>query len=357
MRQTACTAGSRVPPAAPGSGCGSVADDTTVRNGVEPRQTAAGSRPFGPASLTRGSELASAEVRRCRAVGASGVPLTYWRAGDALRPIVIVGAPGTSVRFWLPLMEALRGSHSTLMVEYRGFPDEGRVLPPEELTVGRVADDLEAVLRAGGIEEFHLASWCLGAKLAWEILRRHPERALSVAAVGIAYRGEGEGADGPFARAMRGIRERVERDPGAAPALIRMMRLSGFVPEDAYFAGIRREPGDGAGEGGPASALPFHHNGTPCGLRNYLPMYEAFDRFRISHLFPQTRVPVTVVTGGEDRITPLEPASRAALDAIPGVRYETVEGASHYLPVEHPRRLAELLARHVERAASAPVPA
>ena len=40
-------------PAAPGSGFGSVTHDTTVRNGVETRQTAAGSRPFGPKSLTR----------------------------------------------------------------------------------------------------------------------------------------------------------------------------------------------------------------------------------------------------------------------------------------------------------------
>jgi 3-oxoadipate enol-lactonase/4-carboxymuconolactone decarboxylase len=271
--------------------------------------------------------------------------------------VVIVGAPGTSVRFWTPVMEALRHSSSTLFVEYRGFPDEGRVLPAEELTVGRAADDLEAVLRAEGVERFHLASWCLGAKLAWETLRRHPERVLSVAAVGTAFRGEGEGADGPFARAMRGIRERVERDPAAAPAMIRMMRLSGFVPDDEYFVGIRREAGDGAGEGGAAAALPFHHNGTPCGLRNYLPLYEEFDRFRVSHLFPATRVPVTVATGDEDRITPLDPGARAALDAIPGVRYETVEGATHYLPVELPGRLAELLARHVERAAPGPVPA
>lgn len=289
--------------------------------------------------------------------GAGGVPLTYYRAGDAARCVVIVGAPGTSVRFWLPVMRAMRDSCSVIAVEYRGFPDSGRVLPAGEMTLGRVADDLEAVLRAEGVEELHLASWCLGAKLAWELLRRHPGRVRSVAAIGMAYRGEGEGADGSFARAMRGIRERIERDERSAPAMIRMMRLSGFVPDDAYFEGIRREPEEGEGEGGSASTLPFHHNGTPSGLRNYLPLYEEFDRFRISHLFSGTRVPVTVVTGGQDRITPLEAEDRAVLGAIPGVRFETVEGASHYLPVELPRRLAELLARHVERSAPAPVPA
>jgi hypothetical protein len=46
--------GSGVPPAAPGSGCGSVTQQTTLRNGGEPRQTAGGSRRFALASLTRG---------------------------------------------------------------------------------------------------------------------------------------------------------------------------------------------------------------------------------------------------------------------------------------------------------------
>ncbi len=60
---TTGTAGSGVPPAAPGSGFGSVAHETTVCNGVEPRQTAAGSRPFGPKSLTRRQDPHPARLR------------------------------------------------------------------------------------------------------------------------------------------------------------------------------------------------------------------------------------------------------------------------------------------------------
>ena len=57
-----------MPPAAPGSGFGSVTHDKTVRNGVEPRQTAAGSRPFGPKSLTR----VGAGVRETGPLGGGG---------------------------------------------------------------------------------------------------------------------------------------------------------------------------------------------------------------------------------------------------------------------------------------------
>ncbi len=44
--ETALTAGLGVPPAAPGSGCGSVTHDKTVRNGGEPRDTACGVSPL-----------------------------------------------------------------------------------------------------------------------------------------------------------------------------------------------------------------------------------------------------------------------------------------------------------------------
>ncbi len=55
------TDGLGVPPAAPGSGFGSVGEQTTLANGVEtPTILLLGSRPFGPKSLTRGSAPASA---------------------------------------------------------------------------------------------------------------------------------------------------------------------------------------------------------------------------------------------------------------------------------------------------------
>ena len=62
------------PRLAPGSGCGSVADDTAVCNGVEPAQTAARSRPFGPTSLTRVRSASSAQSR------SRSQPAAYWMA-------------------------------------------------------------------------------------------------------------------------------------------------------------------------------------------------------------------------------------------------------------------------------------
>src|SRR5687768_12718423 len=72
------TAGSGVPPAGAGRsvGFGSVTHDKTVRNGVEPAQTAARSRPFGPESLTRGKLRGAADTQSAapRASPGPGAP-------------------------------------------------------------------------------------------------------------------------------------------------------------------------------------------------------------------------------------------------------------------------------------------
>lgn len=304
------------------------------------------------ALVARGAE----RLRVGRIVSSDGLPLTYYRAGEAPVCLVIASAPAASVRFWLPLMGLLRGRFSVIAVEYRGFPPADRVLEPGEAEVPRIADDVAAVLAAEGVESAHLVTWCLGGKVAWELVRRHPRRVRSIAAIGFAYATGGEQATGPFSAALFNIRDHLEKSPHAAASMSRMMRLTRLVPDDAHLESLYREadrPLPDAAEAGDTDGVAaggFHLIDEPVGLRNYLRLYESFRAHEIASLFPAMRAPVTVIAGTEDSITPLEATARAALDRIPGVRYETVDGASHYLPIEFPHRLADLLARHVERA-------
>lgn len=298
-------------------------------------------------------------LRADRITSDDGLPLTYYRCGEGRRWIVVVSAPGTSVRVWGPVLAALRPSYSLLAFEYRGFPDADRALSAAEAAFPRVVDDLAALMGAVGADQVHLVTWCLGAKLAWELYRRHPGRVRSIAAVGIAYQGADEEPEGVFAGTMAAVRRRVDRDPRALATMSDMLRLTGVIPGDAWFRGIAREtPVEEAEAGGadepPGAALPYHLNGTPAGLRNYLWIYDGFRRQRITDLFPETLVPVTIVTGTDDPLTPLDPAARGVLDTLPRVAYREVQGATHYLPLEFPQILAALIREHVERAAPAP---
>jgi pimeloyl-ACP methyl ester carboxylesterase len=61
------------------------------------------------------------------------------------------------------------------------------------------------------------------------------------------------------------------------------------------------------------------------------------------------RLPVQVVGGGADKVTP--PAlSQELADLVPGAELELIEGAGHLVPFEHPARLAAHLQRLALRA-------
>jgi pimeloyl-ACP methyl ester carboxylesterase len=60
-------------------------------------------------------------------------------------------------------------------------------------------------------------------------------------------------------------------------------------------------------------------------------------------LYLAREIPTMIVWGDRDNVIPVAHA-RAAHELIPGSRLEIFEGVGHFLPVEEPRRLAELIA-------------
>ena len=51
-----------------------------------------------------------------------GLPITSYRVGDGPETIVIVNAPGMSIRFWLPVVQALQGAY-TVVGFGSGYPN------------------------------------------------------------------------------------------------------------------------------------------------------------------------------------------------------------------------------------------
>ena len=65
----------------------------------------------------------------------------------------------------------------------------------------------------------------------------------------------------------------------------------------------------------------------------------------LPHLLPTVQTPTLLVWGSEDRIVPLE-AGRMYEAALPNARLELVDGAGHWLELERPDELAQLVAGH-----------
>jgi pimeloyl-ACP methyl ester carboxylesterase len=68
--------------------------------------------------------------------------------------------------------------------------------------------------------------------------------------------------------------------------------------------------------------------------------------FTLPHLLGGITTPTLVVWGRDDRIVPLECGERYA-KSLPRARLEVLDGAGHFLEMEKPRELAELVATFV----------
>lgn len=189
------------------------------------------------------------------------------------------------------------------------------------------AEDLAGVLEALGEESAILCGVSMGGYVAFEFLRRWPDRVRGL--VLMDTRAE---ADAPEARKARDGQLALLREEGMPAIAAQMLPrlLAPAAPAEtvaAVLAMIRSTPVAGA-----AGAL--------AAMR---------DRADSRPLLPELgRLPVLVVTGAEDALIP--PAAAEALaDAIPGAALEIIPGAGHLPPLEQPEATTEALRRFLAR--------
>jgi 3-oxoadipate enol-lactonase len=100
-------------------------------------------------------------------------------------------------------------------------------------------------------------------------------------------------------------------------------------------------------------------------------MREAFDRnetaafiaatqsilsLDLEEFVDQVRAPLLLIGGGEDNMTPLDPAAsgfgmNAFAARVPEARYEVIPGCGHYMVIEEPVKTAEHILSFIPRSA------
>lgn len=241
-------------------------------------------------------------------------------------PVVLLvhGFPLTGA-LWEPVARRLvDAGHRVLAPDLRGF-GQSRGDPAQ--TLATHADDLVALLDALAIEgPVAWVGFSMGGYVALEAWRRHRGRVGALALVDTQA-----GADDEKGRAGRqALARRVEAEGSVVVADAMLPRLFGpaAAPDLAEEWRGRMRAADPA-----AVAAALRAMGARPDSRGDL---------------PGIAVPVTVVVGAEDRITP--PAlARAMAGAIPGALLREVPGAGHMAPVEQPQAVAEALLEGLAR--------
>ena len=231
--------------------------------------------------------------------------------------VLLIGGGGDTVESWQFQLDGLADRYRMTAFDNRGA---GRTTMPDgPVTAEMMADDAAAVLDALGIPSAHVAGFSGGSIIAQELALRRPDLVRS-----LVLQSTWPVTD-PYLRSwLLFVRWLVEVAPTERAF------LEGFFL-DIYTARAHNDRTVAAFIDG---VLAFPYKQSAGDLQRYL---DAFLDHDTTDRLPQISAPTLVLAGGSDPTARPE-LGRAVADAIPGARFEVMEGESHQPFQEVPDR-------------------
>ncbi len=243
----------------------------------------------------------------------------------------IVFANGIGVRFPGALLqiEALRKDHQVICWDYRGMGQSVMADPHSDLSMGRQARDIIAILDHLHVDRAVFIGWSMGVQVSLEVARLQPHRVAGfVAMLGTYARPFRTGLPFPLGLAVEAVFTAAKHIPGVVQALLDLavilprpvfllLSLARFVGKDAdpkiFDAAIRSVAG--------------------VEKRHYMKTMMALARHDARDVLPKMTCPAMIICGERDWVTPPRVA-RVMADSIPGAVYREVKGATHFAIME-----------------------
>ena len=190
--------------------------------------------------------------------------------------------------------------------------------PESGYSMSQYADDLVALLDGLGVDQAVVGGLSMGGYVLFELLRRHPARVR--AAIFCNTKAEADSLEAKHGRDELAAVARREGPRAVADRLLpRLIVRPEVAPEVRGM--IERTPVPGI-------------VGALLAMR---------DRADSTPLLPALRLPVLVVAGAEDKITP-SAGMRAMARAIAGAQFVEIPAAAHLTPLEQPLETNRVLA-------------
>lgn len=242
-------------------------------------------------------------------------------AGETGPALVFVHGVGSTAAIWDSQLTAFADRYRCLAIELRG---NGALKPdpePASITRRTFADDVLAVAAARGIERFTLIGCSLGGVVAFELWKRVPERfdAMVIADSFASY---------PNGNAN------VEAITAAVHAAGDMLT---FGAQRAAKLGLPPERLQ-------VTIDQMAGKSVPC----YLASTRATWTGDYRDMLPTIDVPVQVVCGDRDAVTPPE-LSKEIANGIPGATFALVKDAGHVSNADNPQAFNALLDAFLRR--------
>ncbi len=272
-----------------------------------------------------------------------GTRIGYQITGDHGPCVVLANGLGGTYLAFEYLYEALT-EYRVVCWDYRGLYTSGPATDPKANTIAHQVDDLVEILDHEGLGDFAIAGWSMGVQVAFEAVRRQRARVRGLYAINGTY--------GHAFRTVMGSRLIGQ----IIPMLLRLIRaqagLAGMLTKqiagrDALINAMKR-----VGLVSPTIDMPIFR-AVAAGFQSidwviYSDLLTQLDLHDAEEVLPTIDVPVAIVTGSKDLMTPPATAERMHR-AIAGSRLVVVEGGTHYTPVEYPAIVVDELVRWLAR--------
>lgn len=271
-----------------------------------------------------------------------GTRIGYQVRGEGPCVVLANGLGGRYIAFRY-LYDAL-GGYRTLCWDYRGLYTSDAPRDPAANTVGHQVEDLVDILDREGIDGAVIVGWSMGVQVGFEAIRRYPARVRGMLAI-----------NGTYGRAFRTVMG--SRLVGRTiPMLLRLVKaqaaLAGLATKriagsDALIAAMKRV-------GLVSQTIDLEiFRAVAAGFqtidwRIYSDLLSRLDEHDAEDVLPSIRVPISIVTGDRDLMTPPSTAEHMHR-TIAGSRMVVIEGGTHYTPVEYPSVIVDELGRLLDR--------
>ena len=259
-----------------------------------------------------------------------GVSLAVLDEGEGAPVLLLHGFPDSS-RLWRHQIPALvDAGMRAIAPDLRGFGESDRPGAVEDYAIARSIDDMVAALEAFEIERAHVVGHDWGAGLAWALAAYVPERVERLVVMSVGHPNTLRTPS--IEQREKGWYQLLFQFTGIAEALIqrddwKLFRdmLGNAKDRDRYIADLSR-PG-----------------ALTAGLNWYRANAAPAQELERTRPFPAVGVPTLGLWSTDDKYL-TEEGMLASGDHVTGSwRYERIEGAGHWLQLDAPERVNELL--------------
>jgi pimeloyl-ACP methyl ester carboxylesterase len=269
---------------------------------------------------------ASGSAWPLRTLRVNGIDLAFCDVGSGVPVLLVHGFPDSHAVWRHQIPALVEAGYRVIAPDMRGYGASEAPLGESAYTVDKLVGDLVALLDGLGIDKVRLVAHDWGAVIGWQLCIRHPQRVDRYVALSVGH--PNAYARGGFMQKLKGYYILLFQLRGVAEWLIR-------AGDWFMFRVMTRDA--------PEVQRWMAELGRPGRLTAAINYYRANFAMLFRGGYPAVRVPVMGVWSDGDVALVETQMSESARYVEGPWRYARIDGASHWLQLEVPGRVNDLL--------------